>query len=769
MAGSEPNPRQTLALLIGASVFPRLPELAQGKAFYNAAQDFLEYLTSSDGLGLPAGNVNWSLFDDSRSPSDQLQLLRDFLEKRSNHLKSKGTPVQDLILSYVGHGLFAGPDYCLAVHGTVKGSEGFTSIRVRDLASALRDQARFIRKFLIFDCCFSAQAYREFQSAPMTVARLKLLEELPQRGTTLLCSSSANDASLAPEGHPLTMFSESLMRVLQTGHPRLGPKLSLSELGDLVKLDIRETHKGSGVRPEVHSPDQGEGDIANLALFPNAAWAQQRSQEARTPEDTEARERYLAERSGREAQQQIPALAAEEQNDARKRSSEGRARGVTGPLTVISRALNPRIGERPHLAMPARRAQVWIWAVSSTAILCGALAGWLFFGPKRAAAPTPPRAAAELQPQTAASEPAQEKPAANSWPAAQPGEPANAPTASPAQKNKAGPSQIEQRPVVPAASHGTSKVVSAPSARTASQHVDAKKQQSKAPATLRRTPARAQTKVGADQQAQRTAAEKSNSTPTANSVSAFRRHFGSTANSSPPQTANISPSQTEQRPVVPVASSTASNIAPGSSAGTASQHANAAVQQAATPITLPQVPARAQTQVGADQQLQGPAAEKSNSTPTANSVSAFSRVFALQGISNPALTTKAAPSQIAQKPNAAATTTHKISLRSITEIGDVGQSKFWVFRVTINGKEEKIGTGFLNGKSRIKDLNPLAAGPMEFDSNSDKLSVVVSVDGDGHNRAIGAEFSIDVKQTPHFSVHATAKKGEVVFTFSIDP
>ncbi len=61
-------------------------------------------------------------------------------------------PAQDLIVSYVGHGLFVGPDYCLAVRGTEKGSESFTSIRARDLTAVLKDQARFLRKFLIFDC-----------------------------------------------------------------------------------------------------------------------------------------------------------------------------------------------------------------------------------------------------------------------------------------------------------------------------------------------------------------------------------------------------------------------------------------------------------------------------------------------------------------------------------------------------------------------------------------------------------------------------------------
>src|SRR5215469_2351387 len=105
MAASEPNPRQTLAVLFGASSYRRAPKLAQGRVFYNSAQDFNEYLIATEGLGIPRENINW-LFDDTRSPSDQLQDIRDFLESRSLRLKSEGAEPQDLILYYVGHGLF---------------------------------------------------------------------------------------------------------------------------------------------------------------------------------------------------------------------------------------------------------------------------------------------------------------------------------------------------------------------------------------------------------------------------------------------------------------------------------------------------------------------------------------------------------------------------------------------------------------------------------------------------------------------------------------
>lgn len=71
MPESDPTPQQTLVLLLGASRFPHAGKLAQGRAFYNSAEDFSDYLVSAEGLAIPRENVAW-LFDDSRSPSDQV-------------------------------------------------------------------------------------------------------------------------------------------------------------------------------------------------------------------------------------------------------------------------------------------------------------------------------------------------------------------------------------------------------------------------------------------------------------------------------------------------------------------------------------------------------------------------------------------------------------------------------------------------------------------------------------------------------------------------
>ena len=348
MSESKPRRQQTLAVLLGASYFHRAPKLAQGRAFYNSAQDFQEYLISSDGLGLPRENVDW-LFDDSRSPSDQLQDIGDFLDNRSSDLKNTGTPLQDLIIYYVGHGLFSGLDqqaYCFAIRATDERSEALTSIRASDLAYIVKGHARFLRKFLILDCCFSAAAYKEFQSGPLQVSRVRVMEQLPQKGTTLLCSASAQDVSLVPEGLPRTMFSDSLLRALRQGSRFLGPQLSLSELGDLVKVNLQEAYPNNWVRPEVHSPDQREGDIASLPLFPNPAYDAQKTEEARgiqsartsqdearrEPEaanaqlETQAPERAEAESKTREtetARQKAEVVKAQAETEVRERAEAG--------------------------------------------------------------------------------------------------------------------------------------------------------------------------------------------------------------------------------------------------------------------------------------------------------------------------------------------------------------------------------------------------------------------------------------------------------------
>ena len=174
-----------------------------------------------------------------------------------------------------------------------------TSIKVAELAMIIRARAAFLRKIIILDCCFSAAAFKEFQSGPLQAGHVKLLQEFPGRGTTLFCAASALDSAIAPRGLPRTMFSDALLRSLREGHEVLGPRFTVSELGDLVKQNLRDAYPESWVRPEVLSPDQRDGDVASMPLFPSPAHLarEQREAEARARKEVTSSPTGL--RSGR--------------------------------------------------------------------------------------------------------------------------------------------------------------------------------------------------------------------------------------------------------------------------------------------------------------------------------------------------------------------------------------------------------------------------------------------------------------------------------------
>jgi len=267
------SPETTLIIILGASEFPHLP-LGSNMAFRNSAADFKDYLLDQDAFGLPDENL-LCLFDSSEAVIKQNDHIKTFLQKHLKGPRDEKTPNPgDLIIYYVGHGDFCNPNqtYFLALRATEEGNESISGYPIHTLAKTLNNHAAHIRRYLILDCCFSAAALKEFQSAPLQVAVQKIEEVLPSKGTSLLCAASATNAAISPSGGNYTMFSGALLRVLKRGSTKLPERLSLSEIGQEVHTLIREKFRGSAVRPEVHSPDQTEGKLELVPLFPNL-WA----------------------------------------------------------------------------------------------------------------------------------------------------------------------------------------------------------------------------------------------------------------------------------------------------------------------------------------------------------------------------------------------------------------------------------------------------------------------------------------------------------------
>ncbi len=93
----------------------------------------------------------------------------------------------------------------------------------------------------------------------------------PRQGTALLVATSVQSPSIVVGSGTHTMFSGTLLEVLQSGDEAAPIRLSLQDVGRLVQNKLLEEFGDKAARPEVHSPQQIDGDVAVVPLFPNPA------------------------------------------------------------------------------------------------------------------------------------------------------------------------------------------------------------------------------------------------------------------------------------------------------------------------------------------------------------------------------------------------------------------------------------------------------------------------------------------------------------------
>src|SRR5262249_54819883 len=151
-----------------------------------------------DGLGLATESI-LDLFDTDLSGDDIDAKISHFLIERQSHLRAKNGPPTDLLFYYVGHGGFSsgGHDYYLAIRRTRELSQAASSVRITDLATTLKRDAGNLRRYLIFDCCFAAAAFSQFQTGNVTQGiREKTMSEFALSGTALFCAASKQDFAI---------------------------------------------------------------------------------------------------------------------------------------------------------------------------------------------------------------------------------------------------------------------------------------------------------------------------------------------------------------------------------------------------------------------------------------------------------------------------------------------------------------------------------------------------------------------------------------------
>jgi Caspase domain len=261
-----------LAIVLGASAWPKYPSFETSPAFQNSANFVRNYILREDGVGLIADNLLW-LFDDEGLPGNIVQKMGDFLRQRAT------SDIRNIFLYYVGHGGYLDREYFLALRCTDQDNRDLTVLPVKYIAKKLYEETPDKRHIVIIDACYASGAVKDFiyQDAGTALADVReqirdVLSELDiDKGSALFCSAGPKTKAKAPWEGEYTMFSGALQRVLTTGDPTSNDYLSLEEVADLVEKDIRNTFRAEAVRPELHTPKQEKGDIRGLRLFPNPA------------------------------------------------------------------------------------------------------------------------------------------------------------------------------------------------------------------------------------------------------------------------------------------------------------------------------------------------------------------------------------------------------------------------------------------------------------------------------------------------------------------
>jgi len=243
------------ALLLGASEFPSCTELSN-PAFGRSKARVKAYVARVLGVTV---DQTLDLFDSSANATDQIVQIDQYLAL---------IPADsDLLVYYVGHGGFTGDqEFFLALKGIKPELEDATGLRFASLAKSLR--RRKLRIYIILDCCFGGEAVKQLMSPVGDVLDASARRTLPPKGIALLAAASKDRAAKAPAKLELTMFSDALLRILEGEDAGLRAAVSLRTLRDLVCQSIESRFADDGVRPEIHSPFQPAGDVADLPVFP---------------------------------------------------------------------------------------------------------------------------------------------------------------------------------------------------------------------------------------------------------------------------------------------------------------------------------------------------------------------------------------------------------------------------------------------------------------------------------------------------------------------
>ncbi len=276
------NNMRILLVMLGASSFPRCPDLPAPRSFVESHDALQRYFMQPGDSPLVADGDCLDLFDSTLAWSDQAGELADWLKDKMRVRKAEESSPSDLIVHYVGHGGLKedNTDYCLAIRTTRDDDRFYSSIIFESLWRTVRNASEALRRYLIIDACFAGRAVQHLQ-APINEAikaRIEGLIEMdrlalpvPNTGTVALCSSSSSVTSSAAGKDCLTQFTDGLLTSLCNGGRQFGAKLSVSNLKTVLVSTLRRRYGDTAVMPELSELASTFGKLSDIPIFPNPA------------------------------------------------------------------------------------------------------------------------------------------------------------------------------------------------------------------------------------------------------------------------------------------------------------------------------------------------------------------------------------------------------------------------------------------------------------------------------------------------------------------
>ncbi len=168
-----------------------------------------------------------------------------------------------LLVWFVGHGLVDRDNALhLATHATrdlTVGRAAWQALPYEEIREAVR-ACRAASVVIVLDCCFAGRA-----TVPAS-GDDDLGSQLATRGAYLLASAARDKRALAPPDEPLTLFTGTAIRLLNSGDPALGPRIRLLDLYRHVKRSLRSR---GGPEPQQWAVNEA----GSLVLARNPAFA----------------------------------------------------------------------------------------------------------------------------------------------------------------------------------------------------------------------------------------------------------------------------------------------------------------------------------------------------------------------------------------------------------------------------------------------------------------------------------------------------------------